>query len=79
MLLESHLQLLFKRKTEFVGTKTVSFAIKFINYAMKVERTMNNLKPFINNILYEIAIPIMLVTHKDADLFESDPVEYIRK
>ena len=78
-LLESHLTLLFKRKTEFVGTKCVSFCIKFVTYSMKVEKTMEKLKPFIESILYESAIPIMLQTHKDVCLFSEDPTEYVRK
>lgn len=79
LLLESHLTLLFKRKTEFVGTKCVSFCIKFVTYSMKVDKTLEKLKPFIEKILYETAIPIMLVTHKDVELFAQDPTEYVRK
>lgn len=78
-LLDTHLGLLFKRKSEFVGTKTVSWAIKYVTYAMKVPITMEKLKPYIENILYEIVIPIMLITHKDSVLFEQDPTEYVRK
>ena len=40
---------------------------------------MDILKPFMENILYETIMPIMLVTHKDVTLFNEDPIEYIRK
>ena len=40
---------------------------------------MEKLKPFIESILYESAIPIMLQTHKDVCLFSEDPTEYVRK
>lgn len=40
---------------------------------------MTKLLPFIENILYETVMPIMLVTHKDVMLFDEDPIEYIRK
>jgi hypothetical protein len=79
MLLESHMQMLFKKKTGFVGSKTLNFVIKFMSASCKIERTMNKLKPFIENILYECVIPIMLVSHRDISLFQEDPVEYIRK
>ena len=79
MLLESHLQLMFKKKSNFVGSKTLNFVIKFITASCKIERTMNKLKPFMDNILYETVIPIMLVSHRDMTLFNEDPIEYIRK
>ena len=79
MLLESHLQLMFKKKTNFVGSKTLNFNIKFVTASCKIERTMIKLKPFMDNILYETVIPIMLVSHRDMTLFQEDPIEYIRK
>lgn len=78
-LLESHLQIVFKRKTEFVGSKTLNFAIKFVSHSTKIKSTMEKLKPFIENLLYETIIPIMLITHKDASLYSDEPIEYIRK
>ena len=78
-LLESHLGLMFRRKTHFVGSKCLNFVIKYVTYASKVDKTMEVLKPFIENILYETVIPLMLVTHKDVTLFDEDPIEYIRK
>jgi len=78
-MLESHLQLMFKRKTGFVGSKTLNFNIKYVTSATKLNRTMDKLKPFIENIIYETIMPIMLITHKDATLFKDDPIEYIRK
>jgi len=78
-MLESHLQLMFKRKTGFVGSKTLNFNIKYVSTSIKIERTMAQLKPFMESILYETIVPIMLVTHKDVTLFNDDPIEYIRK
>lgn len=40
---------------------------------------MEVLKPFVDNLLYETIIPLMLITHKDVSLFKDDPIEYIRK
>lgn len=40
---------------------------------------MKILKPFVENLLFETIIPIMLITHKDVVLFKEDPIEYIRK
>lgn len=78
-LLESHLQVVFKRKTAFVGSKALNSAIKFVSSCTKIPLAMEKLKPFVENILYETVIPIMLITHKDATLYKDDSIEYIRK
>jgi len=78
-LCESHLQLMFKRKTHFVGSKTLNFAIKLVSAATKVPLTMSKMLPFMGTILYETAIPLMLVSKRDMALFTDDPIEYIRK
>jgi len=78
-MLESHLQLLFRRKTHFVGSRTLNFSIKFVSSCIKSPKAMEKLHPFLSRILYEIVIPVMLVTHKDVVLFRDDPIEYIRK
>jgi hypothetical protein len=78
-LLESHLNLVFRRKTNFVGSKALNFAIKYVSSSTKLENTMDKLKPFVDNLLYMTIIPIMLITHKDATLYRDDPVEFIRK
>lgn len=78
-LLESHLAQVFKRKTNFVGSKTLNFGIKYVQQAAKLPLTMKILYPFIEKILFEMIIPIMMVTHHDVTLFKDDPIEYIRK
>lgn len=77
-LLESHLQILLNKKTQFVGSKALSFAIKFLGAATKQKLTMNKMKPFVEQILYECIIPIMFITQKDIAQFQENPIEYIR-
>lgn len=79
-LLESHLGVVIKRQTNFVGSKSLNFAIKYVSQSTKMPVTMKKLKPFIEKLLYEIIVsPIMLLTHRDVTLFKEDPIEYIRK
>ena len=56
---------MFKKKTHFVGSKTVNFVIKLISSATKIPLTMAKMLPFIDNILYETVIPLMLVSSRD--------------
>ena len=64
-LCESHLQIMFKRKTHFVGSKTLNFVIKLVTSATKIPLTMTKMLPFIENILYETATPLMLMSSRD--------------
>ena len=57
----------------------MNFAIKYVSASTKLETTMEKIKPFVENLLYEIIIPIMKTTHKDITLFKEDPIEYVRK
>ena len=50
-LLQSHMTLFFRRTTNFIGTKTLNHAIKFITACIKVPKTMAIIKPQATTIL----------------------------
>lgn len=56
---------MFKKKTHFVGSKTLNFSIKLVSSATKVEKTMTKMLPFVETILYDSIIFLMLTTQKD--------------
>jgi hypothetical protein len=60
-LLEAQLKVLFLRKTAFCGTKALSFSIKFIKECVIIGNLpiMEILKPYVDNILYDTAMPIL--------------------
>lgn len=64
-LMESHLQQLLGRKTSFIGYKALSFSIKFVSLCTKQDSTMEKLKPFMENILFDTIVPIMYITQRD--------------
>ena len=70
---------MFKRKTHFVGSKALNFVIKLVTSAVKIPSTMAKMLPFMENILYETVIPLMIISNRDIQLFEDDPIEYVRK
>lgn len=76
--MESHLQQLLSRKSNFVGSKALSFNIKFISTCTKHDHTMEKLKPFVENILFDTIVPILYVTEQDIETFSNDPIEFIR-
>lgn len=79
-LIESHLGLVFKKKTHFVGSQCLHYAIRFIQYSMRLPILMGQyIEPYVENILFETAVPIILVSTHDAYLFKEDPIEFLRK
>lgn len=78
-LLESTLQLLFRTGTNFLGSKTLNFVIKLVSSASKIDVTMAKMVPFVDKIMYEKLVPLMMVTAKDQQLFTDDPIEFIRR
>lgn len=79
MLLESHMNLLFKKKTHFVAAQALTYSLKFLTQGVKLPLTMSLMQPYLENLLFETAVPIILVTTHDIYIFKDDPVEYIRK
>lgn len=78
-LLESHMQLVFKKKTHFVGSQSLIYSIKFMLVSIRIPVTMNMIMPYADNLLFETIVPIILVTANDAELFRNEPIEFIRK
>ena len=77
-LLESHLQLLFLRKQNFIGSKCMQYVIRFIEQSSQQHHTMTMLKPYIDRIIFDTIIPLMFITKVDMHMFHAEPVEYIR-
>ena len=50
-----------------------------IQSAVKNRPTFEKMMPFMDTILYETIIPLMIVPARDQQLFCDDPIEYIRK
>jgi len=72
------LQIILAQKKDYVESETLCYAIEFITFATTLDATMEKLTPFVDTLLYETIMPIMFVTAKDIEIFEVDPVEYVR-
>jgi len=78
-ILNTALEIIFSRKSQFVGSKLLAYSLKFVQSSTKIKQTMLVVKPFIESILYEHIVPIMMVGETDLALFYDDGIEYIRK
>ncbi|KAM3136652.1 hypothetical protein pb186bvf_011288 [Paramecium bursaria] len=78
VLLQKLYQLLIN-KQQFAGPRTCLFALKYLFYALKNPHTLALLKPYFQQILFDIALPRMQLTARDANLWQNEPEEYIRR
>lgn len=76
--LQSHLAIILAKRTNFVGTKTLCGALKTVQIGLKFRPTRQLIQDHINAIMYEISLPLMLITQADVDLWQENPIEYVR-
>jgi hypothetical protein len=78
-MLQSFLQIFYKNKSTFVGTKLINNTLKFLGCVTKNSTVMKELAPHVEIILYEHIIPVLYLSERDVQLWTDDPQEYIRK
>lgn len=54
------------------------FSLKFIIKVFKFKPLYDALQPYIETILYDTIFPLLYLTPRDSELWESDPQEFIR-
>jgi hypothetical protein len=59
-------RVLSSRPEQFVGTKTLNNAIKFLSHCVKIDGGMKIMQPFVEKILKRSTIPNLLVTPEEA-------------
>jgi hypothetical protein len=77
-ILQLHLAIILSKRQQFVGTKTLCAALKTVAIGLKNKPTRRMIQDHINAILYEISLPLMLITQAEFDLWQENPIEYVR-
>ena len=77
-LCEANLNILIKKKDQFVGTKTLNSALRFVATAIKNAKMRKLCTPHIQTILFELTLPLMLISEQEYSLWNSEPIEYVR-
>lgn len=57
-----HLNTIVSRQTQFVGTRNLALAIKFIETSLRYKGTREMIKPMIEQILFSISLPLFVTT-----------------
>lgn len=77
--MQSFVQQLVLSQTSFVGNATQHFGIKFLIKVFKFQNLFDAFVPHIETILYDTVFPMLALTQRDSELWESDPAEFIRQ
>lgn len=77
-IIQSHLTIALTKKTNFVGTKTLASALKLLTISFKTQRTRQLIQENIPTLLYDVCLPLMLITQNEYQLWSENPIEYVR-
>ena len=77
-ILQLHLKILLDKRSKFVGTKTLFYALKTVQISIKHKHTRHFIQDHMQTILFELTIPLMLLTQHEFNEWSDNPVEYIR-
>lgn len=78
-IMQSFIKQLILSQTSFVGNACIHFGIKFLIKALRYKSLFEGFLPSIENILYETLFPMLFLTPRDSELWETDPSEFIRQ
>eukprot|EP00762_Andalucia_godoyi_P006639 ANDGO_06204.mRNA.1 Importin beta-like SAD2 len=62
-----------------IPPKIVNFALNYTAHALQLAITFKKIKPMLPQLLFEYCFPIICLNKEDFQLFEENPVEYIRR
>ena len=70
--------MLLARKTQFVGTKTLNCALRFVATSLNKAKMRKLCQEHIQTILFELTLPLLLISQYEFQLWSENSVEYVR-
>ena len=77
-LLAVHYKILNDKRSKFVGTKTLFHSLKLVQICIKHKHTRQYIQEHMRSILFDLSLPLMLITQHEFNQWNENPVEYIR-
>ncbi|KRX11054.1 Armadillo-type fold [Pseudocohnilembus persalinus] len=77
--LESLVSILFKNQTEFVSPQIIHFALKYVLYSIRYQKTYDVIAPHQEKLMFDICIPLCSHNQSDEELYRFNADEYLRK
>lgn len=66
-------------KDYFINPDVLGYALKICSQAAKNEYTLKVILPHCMDLMKEYAIPLVMLTNKDIEDFNDNPVDFIRR
>jgi hypothetical protein len=63
----------------FVTSCVRRFCITYLSHAVEMAPTYKAIKPHIDFILFQVIYPALMMPEEDIELFNNDPIEFVRK
>ena len=64
---------------EYVSPRVINLMLRYLTHAIELGPTWKLIKPHIHSLLTKCVFDLMCFDNEDAELWEEDPQEYIRK
>lgn len=64
---------------DYVSPRVINLMLRYLTHAIELNPTWKLIKPHIHDLLTKCVFDLMCFTDEDAELWEFDPQEYIRK
>ena len=77
-LCQSHLKVLLSAETQFVGTKTLNAALRFVATALGKAKMRRLCAEHIQTILFKLTLPLLVMQSREFSLWTEEPIEYVR-
>ena len=78
-LTSTHINIINRKKTQFVGNKTLNTSLRFLTKALNNKTLYKSVcQPHLQSILYEITLPLLLISEKDVQTWTENQIEYVR-
>jgi hypothetical protein len=77
-ILQSFLKIILSKRTHYVGNKTLCAALKTVQIGIKYQHTRKMIAEHITAIMYDVSLPLMLLTQKEYELWGDNPIEFVR-
>jgi hypothetical protein len=71
--------LALKPRGQFVTDRVTHLSLVFVESAVQLGSTYALLKPHVPTLLRQVVFPLLCISDSDASLFESDPLDFVRK
>ena len=77
--LDTFVKIVRATKTNYISSKCLNLAVKYINHSTRVRHLAQLLQPHMEDLLQNYMVPLTFFTKEDEELWQDNPNEFIRR